>query len=213
MIQESSQELPNKDKRAPVPEAHWEELDTKSFQKLCATAGAEPHSRGCLGIPFLDETVYVDIPGRLVYRLLGEQRQAIENSLLELITIVYLLRVSETPLRRELIGVKELKDAHFFQGPHALNFSPLLARYGSDPEAFGEAAQRLGGHRVDIAETAYRFRSFPKIPVYYVLWAGDEEFPSNLSVLFDRSVENHMSADAIWGLVHLVNEKLLKCEP
>ena len=32
----------------------------------------------------------------------------------------------------------------------------------------------------------------------------------HLSILFDRSIESHLSADAIWGLVNLVSKELLK---
>jgi len=45
--------------------------------------------------------------------------------------------------------------------------------------------------------------------LYYLLWEGDEEFEPRISVLFDRSIESHLSADAIWGLVALVSEALL----
>ena len=60
-----------------------------------------------------------------------------------------------------------------------------------------------------MADAAVCLKPFPKIPVYYILYAGDEEFPAKLSVLFDRSIERHLSADAIWGLVGLVSDALL----
>jgi hypothetical protein len=50
---------------------------------------------------------------------------------------------------------------------------------------------------------------FPKIPLYYVLWAGDEEFEASLSILFDKSIERHLSADAIWGVVAWVSDALV----
>ncbi len=62
---------------------------------------------------------------------------------------------------------------------------------------------------MDLADAAYRLTPLPKIPLYYLLWEGDEEFKPNLSILFDRSIERHLSADAIWGLVILVSDALL----
>ena len=44
---------------------------------------------------------------------------------------------------------------------------------------------------------------------HYLLWRGDEEFEPQLSVLFDRSIEDPLAADAIWGLVNLVSDFLL----
>ena len=62
---------------------------------------------------------------------------------------------------------------------------------------------------MDMADAAYKFLSLPKIPVYYLLWEGDEEFGPDLKILFDRSIEKHLSADAIWGVVNLVSDALL----
>ncbi len=44
--------------------------------------------------------------------------------------------------------------------------------------------------------------------VLYLLWEGDDEFAPRLSVLFDRSIENILAADAIWGIVTRVSKAL-----
>jgi hypothetical protein len=46
--------------------------------------------------------------------------------------------------------------------------------------------------------------------VYYLFWQGDAEFDPRISVLFDRSIEEVFSADAIWGLVSRVSTALLQ---
>jgi hypothetical protein len=67
----------------------------------------------------------------------------------------------------------------------------------------------MQGEPVDLADVAYRFQAFPKIPIYYLLWEGDDEFPPRLTVLFDRSIDEHMAPDAVWGLFNLVTGRLL----
>jgi hypothetical protein len=42
------------------------------------------------------------------------------------------------------------------------------------------------------------------------LWEEDEEFPARMNVLFERSIENFLAADAIWALVNRVSMELLK---
>jgi hypothetical protein len=37
----------------------------------------------------------------------------------------------------------------------------------------------------------------------------DEEFPARMSVLFERSIEDVLAADAIWALVNRVSAELL----
>ena len=51
---------------------------------------------------------------------------------------------------------------------------------------------------------------FPKVPLHYLLWRGDDEFQATISILFDRSVEVHLAADAIWAITNLVSNLLLQ---
>jgi hypothetical protein len=108
-----------------------------------------------------------------------------------------------------MVSAKELKTGHFFKGPHELKTQPLLERFGNDLEGFKKAAENAGGEELDLAEAAYRFVALPKIPLHYLFWQGDEEFDSRLSVLFDRSIDYHIPADIIWGLVTLVSDAIL----
>jgi hypothetical protein len=109
-----------------------------------------------------------------------------------------------------MVSAKELKTGHFFRGPHDLKTEPILDRYGNDLEAFKKAAENAGGVELGLADAAYRFMAFPRIPLHYLFWKGDEEFDPRLSVLFDRSIEYHLPADMIWGLVTLVSDAILE---
>jgi hypothetical protein len=91
-----------------------------------------------------------------------------------------------------------------------LDLTPLLERYGNDLNGFKKVAEHLEGQPMDMADAAYRLLPFPRVPVCYLLWEGDEEFQPKLSVLFDRSIERYFSASAIWSLVNLVSRELLK---
>jgi hypothetical protein len=132
-----------------------------------------------------------------------------QKPLLELVCLVYLLNASPELLSEDMVGVESLKDALFFHGPHELMVQPFLDRYANDLDGFKKAAENLGGEILDLADVAYGIRALPKIPIYYLLWKGDEEFEPRLSILFDRSIEYHLSADAIWGLVNLVSHILV----
>jgi len=192
-----------------VPPEHWSDLKTMNKEKLCENTGAKMDgSKGFL-LHFLNNNLLVDMDEHTIWEMEGNLRKESNNPLLELITLVYLLNATDKTISGELIGVRELKDAHFFQGPHAIDVSSLLKRYGSNIDAFVEAAELLEGTPVHMADVAFRFLPFPKIPVYYLLWSGDDEFSPRLSVLFDRSIESHLTADAIWGLIHLITGSLL----
>ncbi len=156
----------------------------------------------------------VDLENRCLQRRRDAGWEITDDPLLELVTVMYLLNVEQIhPLGREIVGVKDLKEGHFFQGPHALRTEPLLKRYGHDLQAFRHAAEYLQGEALEMADVAYKLAPFPRIHLYYLLWVGDDEFDPRLTVLFDRSIENVLAADAIWALVNRVSTALLKEAP
>ncbi len=203
--------MPGKPKNSiiKVPPKYWDDLKKMDMKRVCERSLAISHDSGGLLILFLDKDVLVDIENRCLLRIYPDRGEKIDNPLLELVILVYLLNATPDLIRREMISVSDLKDAHFFQGPHTLKTGPVLKRFGRDIRGFKKAAESLAGEFLDLADAAYKFSPLPKIPLYYLLWEGDHEFEANLSVLFDRSIERHLSADAIWGLVNLVSNALL----
>ena len=189
----------------------WDDLQKKDLNTLCNLtlfSMAAPHQ---LVFHFLNEDVLVDFSERCLKRDEGQGWNRTTDPLLELVTVVYLNRVKMLhPVGKEIVGVKDLKEAHFFQGPHALQVDSLIKRYGRDMEGFKDAAQFLEGRPVDLADAAYQLFPLPRVPVYYLFWQGDDEFEPRISVLFDRSIEEVFSADVIWGLVNRVSTALLK---
>jgi hypothetical protein len=160
---------------------------------------------------FLGRGVLVDTGQRclMVRRSSGWEKH--NMPLLTLAMLDYLSRVDRLhPLGRQVVGVDDLSDGHYFTGRNRLRKKALLARYGDDPYGLTAAAKRLGGQIEPMGEVAYRLNPFPRIPVYYVLWLGDAEFPPRLSILFDRSIDQMLSAPAIWCLVQLCNYYLIK---
>ncbi len=192
-----------------VPVQYWEELKKRSLDEVCMNSLAKNHPPTGLLLPFLKEYLLVDIESHCLYRQSHIQWARAENPLLELVCLSYLLHSGPQPLSHEMVGIKELRTGHFFKGPHELKTKPLLDRYGNDLEGFKKAAERSGGEELELADAAYSFAALPKIPLHYLFWKGDEEFGPRLSVLFDRSIEHHIQADVIWGLVTLVSDAIL----
>jgi hypothetical protein len=98
----------------------------------------------------------------------------------------------------------------FFRGPHVLFTRPLEKRFGSDARTFLEAGLHFGGAETDFGDVSFRIWPLPKLPLCYILWLEDEEFPPRVVVTFDSSVEQHLPLDAIWALVNLVGRRLLR---
>jgi hypothetical protein len=86
----------------------------------------------------------------------------------------------------------------------------LERTYGRDPEAFLRAGRRLGGSEILYGDKGFSLDVFPKVPLAYVLWRGDEEFPPRISILLDATVETHLPLDIIWCMVAETGRRLIE---
>jgi hypothetical protein len=196
--------------RIQVPIRYWGELEKKDLATLCVHTLSTAYSSEDILVPVLGKEILVDRKNRTLRSKKKGEWEPVNYPLLELLMLVYLNNAGPQLLSRELVSAQELNKRHFFQGPHELNLGGMLHRFGRDLKGFRKAAEFLGGEGQTLADAAYRIPAFPKIPLCYLLWEGDAEFEPRISVLFDRSIESHLSADAIWGLVALVSDALLK---
>ena len=119
--------------RVSVADGYWNDLQQKDINSLCNLTLFTPLSPNQILFHFLQEDVVVDFENRCLRRMVENQWQKSDDPLLELVTVMYLLNVADIyPIGKDIVGVKDLKEGHFFQGPHALKTDPLVERYGHD---------------------------------------------------------------------------------
>ena len=51
----------------------------------------------------------------------------------------------------------------------------LLEHFGGDLLGFKRAAESLGGKTKDLTDPAHKISAFPKVPLFYLFWEGDDE--------------------------------------
>lgn len=188
-----------------VDTVYWEAVARRDRVALCNHTFFDAVGPDQLQFRFLNQDVRVDLSNRCLLRRREDGWQEDGDRLLKLATVVYLKNIKAVyPLGQDIVGLKDLKEGHFFAGPHELQTAPLLERYGDHPEGFRRAGLALDGHPLDMADAAFQLFPFPRVPLYFLLWAGDDEFQPSLQVLFDRSIGNFLPADAIWALVNRV---------
>lgn len=194
----------------PVVNQYWDSLQKKDRTTLANMTFFDSLDSERLQFQFLNEIRCVDFSKRCLLKRIDNGWIVSDDPLLTLATVVYLNNISAVyPMGQDIVGVKDLKEGYFFAGPHELRVDPLPTRYGHDSAGFKRSAEALGGQPMDMADAAYRMLPFPRIPLYYLLWRGDEEFEPTVKVLFDRSIENTFPADAIWALVSRVTVAFL----
>jgi len=192
-----------------VPVEYWGKVREKDLKKLCEHALVLPFKGRGIQIRFLHEDILVDTEENTLFRITPERLIKMDAPMKELLILIYLINASSVPFSTKMVSINQLKDAHFFQGPHAIRKDHVIDRFGNNLKGFMNAGKRIDGKPMNMADMAFMFFPLPKVPVYYLLWKADDEYPSRLSILFDHSIENYFSADAIWGLVNLVSKELM----
>jgi hypothetical protein len=189
-----------------VAEEYWRATSARDDLVLCNLTFFESVGPGRFQFRFLNEDIQVDLRKQALYRLCKDDLWVADNDpLLELATVLYLKNVQAIyPLGRDIVSARDLKEGHFFTGPHTFRTDPLLKRYGEDLSGFKEHCAALGGSPMDMADAAFMMLPFPRLPIYLLLWKGDDEFKPRLQVLFDRSIELILPSDTIWALVNRV---------
>lgn len=121
----------------------------------------------------------------------------------------YLLHVADNNPGTDWISEKDLPaGATFFRGPHLIPTSRISKTFGNDLPSFITTCENLGGEQLDMADAAFRFQITPDIPVVVLYWIGDEDFPAEAKLLFDRSMSTLMPLDVVFSLAVEVCERL-----
>ncbi|UCG13427.1 MAG: DUF3786 domain-containing protein [Deltaproteobacteria bacterium] len=189
----------------------WSELSSLEVNDVCVRASVRyEKDRGCYRIPFLHKT-YGCFPERRLIECLDHGDHHKPTFEFYLVLLTYLLRAQPIGLSGRTVTGSEIRGGDFFfRGPHVLFTRPLEKRFGRDAQTFLEAGLLLGGGQTDFGDVSFRLWPLPKIPLGYILWLEDEEFPPRLVITFDASVEEHLPLDVIWALVNRVGKALLR---
>jgi hypothetical protein len=118
----------------------------------------------------------------------------------DLAALWYLGKASNMPPSGRLISPSSLSGGEIFQrGTHVLPLDQLAAMYGADFEGFYKRGMELGGQQMEHGDASLRLYPFPRVPVTFILWAPDEEFPARADMFFDATCEQHLPMDVIWS--------------
>ena len=64
-------------------------------------------------------------------------------------------------------------------------------------EKLKAALESLGGRKLPSGDVGYEIDVFPCIPVQVLFWEGDEEFPAQCNLLFDKSATDFIHVESI----------------
>ena len=105
------------------------------------------------------------------------------------------------PLTREWIAYQEIPDGRFYLEAFLKRAkNPLVRGFGENPELLKTLATRnYRAEPFDHGDVSVLIWALPLVPLVLILWKGDDEFPPEGNILFDRNISRILSAeDVAW---------------
>ncbi len=119
----------------------------------------------------------------------------------DLFAVHYLLNAKPIDPSNQWISEKDIPGGStFFRGPHEIPTRLIADRFDGDIEGFKKRCGQLGGSSLGLADASFAFQIAPRIPVAVLFWEGDEDFPTESKLLFDRTIGDHLASDIVYAL-------------
>ena len=121
----------------------------------------------------------------------------------------YLLNSKESEVKNQWISEKEIPGGDlFFSVSHEIPTCLISRRYSNDIDGFKRRCAQLRGIPLDMADASCSFSITPRVPVAVLFWDGDEDFPAEAKLLFDKSIAGFLAPDIVLALAHEVCSRI-----
>ena len=189
-----------------LPSALWDDLDALAPADAAHNSGATWNGEFFL-VPLIGRDYKVDPAQRRVHLL--DQPDKPVGFQTGMVLLTALGRSMDLPPSGRMVTPQELPGgAMFFVGPHALALPDICAAFGQEPKAFLQKALSLGAEKIEGADVAVKLPGLPKIPLYVLLWAQDDEFEARSVIGIDAHASFHLALDSIWALTNILVKRL-----
>ena len=126
------------------------------------------------------------------------------------ILLHYLITSDGSPVSGTWVGYKDIPGGLLYASVFGRRVTePLAKKFGRSAKPFMDVGTTVGGKAGGVGDASLVFQALPRIPMQYVLWEGDDEFPPNVQLLFDASVDHYLSLEDIVVLGQMATRRLL----
>jgi hypothetical protein len=183
------------------------ELKKRDPQRAALAGGAQMETKGeggvVLSLDFLGQKVGITWPEMEITYGDSDREVPIQQQVL---LLHYLSGAGDLQPTGEWIAYQEVPDGKFYLDAFLRRAKePMLQTFGQRPELMVQLAEEIyGAEPLNLGDAAVVVRALPKVPVALILWKGDEEFPPEGNLLFDKSISQILSAEDIAWLAGMV---------
>ena len=182
-----------------------------NIEQQCLKSGARYQvidSQKIIILEYLNQSYQIVFPDIDISLIDSEEEVPIRDKIL---ILHYFTQAKGTPITNKVIAFRELPEgANYFPTFSKRAIKPLLDHFGREPERLIDAAEKLGGHKVDYGDVAVTINAFSYVPITLVLWQGNGEFAPEGNILFDSTISDYLSTYDITVLCEIISWKLIR---
>jgi hypothetical protein len=191
-----------------IPEALWSDLSRRSPRQAAEAVGAI-WDGGTFKVPLIGVDYTVDpVNQRITKTCRADQPVSYQAGVVLLNT----LAVSKgVPPSGRMIVPQELPGGRmFFTGAHAVATGPLAKTFEEDTDQLIDRALGIGGEMIEGADVAIRAPGLPYVPLYVLLWRGDQELSARAVIGIDDRAHFHLDLASVFALTNLLVYRLCR---
>ena len=112
-----------------------------------------------------------------------------------------------------LVSYREIKDGQvYYPTFYKRAVQPFINAFGYDTTRFANLVSELGWKKERYGTVSATCRIFPRIPVTYILWEGDDEISPSGTILYDESASSILPSEDLVMIASLPVYQLLKAK-
>ncbi|MBW1996326.1 MAG: DUF3786 domain-containing protein [Deltaproteobacteria bacterium] len=186
------------------------ELTGKNPDLVARLSGAEiirdKDGGTTLSLAFLNEDIRITWPEIRICRADPKRELAIQQQILILHYLHGAWADNGPGLTGEWCAFQDIPDGRFYLDAFTKRAkAPLLKAFGAKPERLIEVAKAVyDAEPFDHGDVSVQIQAFPLVRVALIIWKGDEEFPPEGNILFDRNISRLLSAEDIAWLAGMI---------
>jgi hypothetical protein len=187
-----------------------EQLSDKNPDRLASLAGAvirrDKEGRTTLVLKVLNQEVGIRWPDLTFGEEDAEAEIPIPQQVLYLHYLCGAYSSNGGRATGDWISFQEIPDGRFYMDAFQRRAkNPMVTSFGETPDLLLKVAKQLyGAVPFDQGDISVVVRAMPLVPIALILWKGDEEFPPEGNILFDRSIIGILPAEDVAWLSGMV---------
>jgi hypothetical protein len=182
-------------------------LDVSRKSRDAGVPCREQGAKTVIEVPFFDEIIFVDVPG-----FSFKSSKSTSVSLVSKIIILhYLIKASGDALPGDQISYGDIPGARPYLPVFEKRVTkPLVSAFGYNRDAFLESGLAVGGKQEEYGNASFTLSAFPRVPITFILWEGDEEFRPSVKTLFNPSISGYLPLEDIAVISRLAATRVIK---